>query len=189
MTTIDAAGVVNIAPMGPIVDADMQQLILRPYQTSTTYANLKRHGRGVFHVTDNVAMLARAAIGVLDPLPELREVEGVEGLVLTDACRWVAVEVTALDDREERTEIVMRVIAQGRQRDFFGLCRAKHAVVEAAILATRIDFLPAEQIQKEYESLAVLVEKTGGVDERDAFAMLCEYVQARREPSGEEAGG
>ena len=37
--------------------------------------------------------------------------------------------------------IVADVVDSGRLRDFFGFNRAKHAVIEAAILATRIDFL------------------------------------------------
>ena len=57
-------------------------------------------------------------------------------------------------------------------REFFGFNRAKHAVVEAAILATRTAFLPREQIMAEYERLAVLVEKTGGERETEAFAFL-----------------
>ncbi|MGE0378942.1 MAG: DUF447 domain-containing protein, partial [Planctomycetaceae bacterium] len=53
VTTRSAAGVVNVAPMGPIVDEWMQTLLLRPFQTSTTYRNLKQSGCGVFHVTDD----------------------------------------------------------------------------------------------------------------------------------------
>ncbi len=56
----------------------------------------------------------------------------------------------------------MEVVAEGRQRDFFGLNRGKHAVVEAAILATRTSILPLEEIQADFRKLAILVEKTGG---------------------------
>jgi hypothetical protein len=60
----------------------------------------------------------------------------------------------------------------GRLRDFFGFNRAKHAVVEAAILATRTQILPAAEIEAEYRRLAVLVDKTGGEQEHTAFAFL-----------------
>ena len=63
-----------------------------------------------------------------------------------------------------------------RLRDFFGFNRAKHAVVEAAILATRIGILDADHIRGEFERLAVLVEKTGGHQERRAFAFLQSYL-------------
>ena len=72
------------------------------------------------------------------------------------------------------------VVHAGRLRDFFGFNRAKHAVVEAAILATRTAFLPAEQIADEFKRLAILVQKTGGPDEHAAFALLQEYVARPR---------
>ena len=65
VTTTNADGQPNISPMGPIVEPDLRTLILRPYQTSTTFQNLKRTGVGIFHVVDNVNLLARAAIGKL----------------------------------------------------------------------------------------------------------------------------
>jgi len=178
VTTLDADRTPHIAPMGPIVDADFNWLVLRPFRTSTTYANLKRGGTGVLHVTDDVELLARAAVGRLVQPPLVRA-NAIEGVILTDTCRWYAFEVESLDDREERTRIVARVIDRGRFRDFFGFNRAKHAVVEAAILATRIQLLEADHILSELDRLAVLVEKTGGRQERAAFAFLQAHVHEK----------
>lgn len=176
VTTLDADGAPHIAPMGPIVDAEFNQLVLRPFRTSTTYANLKRGGSGVLHVTDDVELLARAAVGRLEQLPRFMPAEAVEGVILADACRWYAFRVESLDDREERTRIVARVVDRGRLRDFFGFNRAKHAVVEAAILATRLGLLEADFMLGELDRLAVLVEKTGGNQEHRAFKFLQTYV-------------
>ena len=162
--------------MGPLVDEQITQFVLRPYTTSRTYRNLKRTGQGVLHVTDDVEMLARAAVHRLDPLPKLAKAKKVHGFVLAEACRWYEFQVSSLDDRSERSTIACRVIAKGRIRDFFGFNRAKHAVVEASILATRIDFLPPEQIIDEFRRLAVLIDKTAGPQERRAFQFLDHYV-------------
>src|SRR5262245_15974737 len=100
LTTLNPNGTANIAPMGPIVDADLQTFTLRPFQTSQTYVNLKRTGQGIFHVTDDALLLARAAIDRLESPPRLRKTEpaeGVEGVILTDACRWHALVVRELD--------------------------------------------------------------------------------------------
>ncbi len=177
LTTENADGSINVAPMGPIVDLQMTRLLLRPYQTSTTYANLKRTGRGVFHVTDDVEMLARAAVNVLDPPPEFVAHESGLGWIIEGACRWYAFQVTKLDDANERTEITCAVVDYGRLRDLLGFNRAKHAVVEAAILATRVEFLPAKTITDEMKRLAVIVEKTAGDAERRAFAFLEDYIR------------
>ncbi len=177
MTTLAADGTVNISPMGPIVDESMQRLQLRPYRTSRTYQNLKRTGEGVFHVTDDVELIAQAAVGQPDPLPAMRPAAAVAGMIIADACRWYAVRVASLDDSQERTEIVVDVVESGTQRDFFGFNRAKFAVVEAAILATRVRFLPSAEILAQLDRLQVLVEKTGGPAEHRAWDFLQQYVK------------
>lgn len=178
VTTLNDDGSANISPMGPHVDRDISQLQLRPYKTSTTYQNLKRTGQGVLHVTDDVELLARAAVSQLPP-PPLIPATSVEGAILKDCCRWYAFRVVSLNDSEDRTTIDCEVVDQGRVRDFFGFNRAKHAVVEAAILATRIDFLPGDEINEQLRRLATLVEKTAGEQERRAFKFLQSYVRDR----------
>jgi hypothetical protein len=188
ITTINADGTANISPMGPLVDAQMNQFVLRPYQTSQTFANLKRTKQGVLHVTDDVEMMARAAVDRLERLPRLAKAKKVEGVVIADACRWYEFRVTSLDDSSQRTTIACEVVARGRIRDFFGFNRAKHAVIEAAILATRLEFLPAEEVCEEFRRLAVLVDKTAGQQERNAFQFLDEYVGERLTDAKPSAG-
>ncbi len=178
VTTLSPAGEVNIAPMGPHVDENMSHFLLRPYPTSTTFQNLKSHGEGVLHVTDDVLLLAQAAVGRIEPLPPMQAAEKVRGKVLRDACRYYEFRVLSLDESEPRVRIEVEVVHSRRLRDFFGFNRAKHAVVEAAILATRIAFLPLADIQSEYRKLATLVEKTGGPRERAAFDFLQKYIDS-----------
>ena len=82
-----------------------------------------------------------------------------------------------MDEREERVRIEAEVVHAGRLRDFFGFNRAKHAVVEAAILATRTAFLPREEIEAEFAKLAVIVGKTGGPQETEAFDFLRAHIK------------
>jgi hypothetical protein len=183
VTTVSGEGVVNIAPMGPHVDEGMQSFWLRPFRTSQTYRNLQAHGEGVLHVTDDVLLLAQAALGPVEPAPPLTPAGAVRGFILSRACRFYEFRVLSVDDREERSRIEAGVVRAGRLRDFFGFNRAKHAVVEAAILATRTAFLPLADIEAEYRKLAVIVDKTGGPQERQAFdvlrAHLAREVRAR----------
>jgi hypothetical protein len=180
VTTLRADGSLNIAPMGPTVDGrpDWSRLLLRPFQSSTTYRNLRDCGEGDFHVTDDVLLLAQTAIGApLDPYPATRDSSVVRGKILEDACRYVEFRVESIDDREDRTTIVARTVGQGRIRDFFGFNRAKHAVVEAAILATRTSLLPLDSILADFQRLEIPVEKTGGPAERAAFELLHRFVR------------
>jgi hypothetical protein len=179
VTTLNPDGVPNVAPMGPIVDTKFEQLLLRPFRTSVTYENLKRSGEGVLHVTDDVELLARAAVGRLGSMPPFERAVAVNGVILTDSCRWYAFRVASLDDQQDRTTIVARVVDRGRLRDFFGFNRAKHAVVEAAILATRLSLLESNYVLAEFDRLAVPVEKTGGHEERRALEFLQQFVRER----------
>jgi hypothetical protein len=179
VTTLNEDGTANISPMGPRVDAEMQTFILKPYRTSRTYLNLKRHGTGVFHVTDDVLLLAQAAVGTPDPFPVLEPLPALNAMRLAETCRWYAFRVRTLDDSEERTKITVDVVDRGRVRDFFGFSRAKHAVLEAAILATRVALLPREQIVEPLATLEILVDKTGGEQEHAAFRFLKDYIQQK----------
>ena len=187
VTTLNEDGSTNVSPMGPIVGNALDRLWLRPFQTSTTYRNLKREGAGVFHLTDDVELFAQAAIGQPDPPPMLIAGRPPRSPVLADACRWFAFEVESLDDATERTNIVARVTDRGVLRDFLGFNRAKHAMIEAAILATRVHLLSAADIRAEFARLQTIVDKTGAAAEHRAFDLLANHVE-RESPSLEGRG-
>jgi uncharacterized protein len=188
VTSLSLDGALNVAPMGPRVEPSMARFVLRPYRTSTTYRNLRAHGEGVFHVTDDVLVLARTAIG-LSAEALTRPADVVVGAILTGCCRYYEFRVLELDDHHDRTTILVETVAFGRIRDFFGFNRAKHAVIEAAILATRIDFHSLPEILAEFRKLAVPVEKTGGGDERQAFALLTAHVHQAARARGLDPDG
>ncbi len=180
VTTLSPEGAVNIAPMGPHVEPQLPltRFELRPFPTSRTFANLQAHPEGVLHISDDVLLLARAAVGDVEPPPETFPARAVRGAVLASACRAYEFRVVSVDTSGQRVRMLAEVVAEHRLRDFFGFNRAMHAVVEAAILATRTALLPREEILREYEKLAVLVEKTGGPREREAFALLRRHVES-----------
>jgi len=191
VTTLGLNGEVNIAPMGPHLPDlftasafprrdPLASFVLKPFRGSRTYQNLDVHGEGVLHVTDDVLLMAQTAIGTPDPMPALIPAAHVRGMVLRDACRYAEFRIVSREERGERVTFSVEVLHLGRLRDFFGFNRAMFAVIEAAILATRLAFLPIEQIDSEYQRLAVLVEKTGGPREHQAFALLRDHVEAHR---------
>lgn len=178
IATVDADGSAHLAPMGPHVDgAEFDRFLLRPYPTSQSYQNLLRHPEGVLHITDDALLLAQAAIGALNELPPHRAAEHVRGFVLLDCCRWFEFRVIDFDTSAERVSMTAEVVHHDRGREWFGFNRAKHAVVEAAILATRIHLLPRDQIEGEFRVLSAIIDKTGGPDEREAFQLLHAHVR------------
>jgi len=178
VTTINENGSLNISPMGPTVSADLSQFTLRPFDTSTTFANLKRTRSGVMHVTDDVLMFARSAIGDKALDAPTMEAEKVDGKILTGACRYYEFRVEYIDETGARMSLNCQTVGSGRMRDFFGFNRAKHAVIEAAILATRIDFLPASEIAESLSRLQTIVDKTAGQQESEAMKRIVEFIGA-----------
>jgi hypothetical protein len=176
VTSLNEDGTTNISPMGPTVSHDMSRFELRPFNTSTTFANLKRTRSGVLHITDDVGLVARAAIGCSDSTPKLKPAKVAACQVVASSCRWYEFEVEFIDEIGPRISLNCKTIHAERNRDFFGFNRAKHAVIEAAILATRLDFLPAEEIADQYHRLATIVTKTGGEQEKTAFDLLQKFV-------------
>ncbi|MBP3955898.1 DUF447 family protein [Gemmata sp. G18] len=172
VTTLDGTGAPHLAPMGPRVTADFARFTLRPFPTSNTYQNLLRHREGVLHVTDDALLLAKAAIGAVGIVPATRPADRVRGFVLADSCRHFEFVVTSVDATGERVSLEAEVVHAGHTRDFFGFNRAKHAVVEAAIFATRLHILPLAEVAAEFAKLRVIVGKTGGPDERAAMDLL-----------------
>lgn len=178
VTTLDSAGRPHVAAMGPSIDegeraaGSLQTLVLRPFPTSATGANLVRSRAGVFHLSDDVLLLARVVAGALPEPPAMRPATRVAGHLLADACRAYEFEVEAVDDSAERLRLSARVVAEHELRPFLGFNRAAHAVVEAAILVTRLHLLEPEAVRRQLADLAVLVEKTGGGREREAFGLL-----------------
>ena len=163
VTTINQDGSTNVSPMGPVILSMQEGMIsefqLRPFDTSRTYANLKRTREGVLRVDDNVLLFASAAIGQRDSAPATFEAEKVVGQVLKSACRASEFRVKFIDDTGPRMSLNCEVVHTHRLRDFFGFNRAKHAVLEAAILATRLDFLAPQLVTESIERLETMVDK------------------------------
>ena len=172
----------HLAAMGPEVDeasvasGRIERLVLKPFATSQTAVNLARLGTGVFHATDDVLLIARVVTGASEPPPACRPASAVPGWVLEGVCRAFEFEIVAADRSAERERLEARVVATHEGRPFVGLNRARHAVVEGAILVTRLHLLGADEVRRRLAELSVLVEKTGGTREEEAFRLLEEYV-------------
>jgi hypothetical protein len=175
VTTMDPAGAINFAPMG--VEWGEDTIVLKPFLETTTYRNVTATGVAVINLTDDAMLFAQGAISS-PQFPSIPAVV-VRGVVLEAACSWRELEVESIDSTPPRSRIVTRVRHIGNRREFLGFNRARHAVLEAAILATRTHLLPRDQIDADFARLQVIVDKTAGPREQDAMAMLTEYVRSR----------
>jgi len=173
-TTINPDGTVNCAAMG--VEWEGDSIVIKPYRGTRTLRNLEATGAAVVNLTDDILLFAQAALA--DPQPPTRPAVTVEGAVLADACSWREVKVEAIDMTGPRARVTTRVVGRGTGREFLGFNRARHAVLEASIVASRARRLPAEEIRADLARLQVLVDKTAGPREREAMELVRGHVRA-----------
>jgi hypothetical protein len=179
VTSLTQDGAVNCAPMG--VEWGDDEIVLKPFVETATFRNLLATQCAVVNLIDDVRVFARAAIS--NPSYTTVPAEVIEGVVLADCCSWRELAVKSIDSTPPRSRIETRVVHRGMKREFIGFNRARHAVLEAAIYATRLHLLPRAFIDNELSRLQVIVDKTAGPAEVEAMALLTDYVRAAPDPS------
>jgi uncharacterized protein len=178
VTTCDARGRVHLAPLGLIAEGD--SWIIAPFRPSTTLENLRAVPYAVANATDDVRVFAGCLTGRRDWPTVPADVVPVPRLAVALAHTELAVSAVTEDD--ERPRFHCRVVATGLHAAFTGFNRAQAAVVEAAILVSRLHLLSREHVEGELARLAIAVDKTAGEGEREAWRWLMERVH------GEAAG-
>lgn len=184
VTTMDAAGTVNIAPMGVDWTGGDNAPVLKPFLETVTYRNVSATGAAVVNLIDDVRVFALAAISNPD-YPVVPAIV-VRGVALRDACSWRELEVASIDSTPPRSRIETTIVHRGFRREFIGFNRARHAVLEAAIYATRVHMLARDFIEAELVRLQVIVEKTAGPAEREAMSLLTDYIRSAPLPTTAE---
>jgi len=187
VTTRDASGQVNVAPMGVEWDPseDDTRIVLKPFLETATYRNVAAVRSAVINLVDDVRIFARAAIA--NPVYATVPAVVVPGVVLAECCSWREIAVAAIDSTPPRSRIETTVVHRGTNRDFIGFNRAAHAVLETAIYATRVHMLPRDFLESELQRLQVIVDKTAGPREFEAMALLAEHIRSAPMPARSSA--
>jgi hypothetical protein len=179
MTTCGRDGHVNCAAMGVRWGSD--EVVFWPFHGTRTLRNLRFRGEAVAHLTDDALLFVQAALG--HPEPVTRPADAIRGAVIEQCSAWrelVVTEIAASDDESPRSRVTARVVASGvGKQPPMGLCRARHAAVEASIAPTRLPLLGAQTDAAELDRLQELVDKTAGPREREAMAFVRDYVTQR----------
>ncbi|HLK84636.1 MAG TPA: DUF447 domain-containing protein [Xanthobacteraceae bacterium] len=184
VTTAGPAGLVHMAPLGLI--ADGEGWIIAPFRPSKTLDNLRAMPFAVANYTDDVRIFAGCLTGrhewptvASDEVPVRR---------LAGALAHAELAVDRVTEDEERPRFHCRVLRLATHAPFLGFNRAQAAVIEAAILVSRLEMLPRDKIEKEVAYLQIAVGKTAGPAERQAWQWLMERIAARYSGPAPAAG-
>jgi hypothetical protein len=173
VTTLNEEGKVHIAPLGLI--AEEEGWILAPFKPSTTLDNLRANPYAVANFTDDVLIFATCLTDKRDWAT--RPADLVPGRVLVDTLAHAELKVDHVEEDEERPRFHCKVVFEAAHAPFNGFNRAQAAVIEAAILASRLHMLPREKIERELGYLQIGVEKTAGPREHEAWRLLVEKIE------------
>lgn len=176
VTSLDQQGNLHIAPMG--VHQDQGLWVIKPFKPSTTLTNILNTGTAVLNFCDDVRIFAGCLTGHREW--PLNPTQSITGLYLADALSHCELRLNRVEDDEIRPALYCQQVAEINHRPFRGFNRAQFAVIEAAILASRLDFLPTDKIDTELAYLQIGFEKTAGPHEREAWDWLMAKIAAVR---------
>jgi hypothetical protein len=174
VTTVSAAGVVHVAPLGIIADGD--GWIIAPFRPSTTLDNLRAVPFAVANHTEVVRVFAGCLTGrrgwpttVAESVPVPR---------LAAALAHAELAVSSITEDDQRPRFHCRVVTLATHAPFRGFNRAQAAVIEAAILVSRLHMLPRHKVEAEMAYLEIALGKTAGPAEQEAWSWLAEKIRA-----------
>lgn len=176
ITTTSPDGSPHIAPFG-IRERD-GHVVISPFRPSASLDNLLRTGHAVINATDDVRIFAGSLTGRRDW--PVRKAETIEGWVLESALAHRELDLVSVREDPVRPELTFKVTHAAQHAPFKGYNRAQAAVLEAAVLVSRLHMLPSDKIEAEIRYLTIAMEKTAGEAEWQAWNWLIEKIENHR---------
>jgi len=174
VTTVSPEGVVHVAPMGARYLDDT--VVLMPFKPSTTLDNIIRTGHAVLNTLTDVRVIAGCVTGrkLWPTLPA----DHVPGVRLAVALGHAELRLSRHEDHPQRPVLHLARVHGASHGWFQGLNRAQAAVVEGAVLVSRLHLLPLDKIRAEMTYLQIAIDKTAGPLEQEAWGWLLDAVEA-----------
>lgn len=182
VTTTNEDGSTHIAPMG--IREDSGLIVIAPFKPSATLENIQRNKTAVINRIDDVRIFAGCLTGRKDwPLVPTEKIKEHR---LEAALSHLELGLERVEDDELRPRFYCKQIIEVSHKPFQGFNRAQSAVLEAAILVSRLHMLTKEKIEQEIEYLMIAIDKTAGENERIAWNWLMERIESNRQESTKE---
>ncbi len=172
VTTQTLAGETHLAPMG--IHLSGNEIIILPFKPSTTLNNILETKVAVLNYCDDVRVFAGCLTG--RRTWPLQAAEVIKGHLLACALAHTELELVRIEDDETRPKLFCKAVHSANHAPFKGFNRAQYAVLEAAILISRLKWLPMEKIAAEIAYLRIGLEKTAGDRELEAWSWLMTVI-------------
>ncbi|MEQ1601600.1 MAG: DUF447 family protein [Methylophilaceae bacterium] len=171
--SVDGDNNPHIAPFG-VRERD-GLILIAPFRPSASLDNLLNSRSAVLNLTDDVRVFAGALTG--RRLWPVHKADTVQGYVLDSALAHKELELVEIKEDATRPELYFRVVHEVNHAPFRGFNRAQAAVIELAVLVSRLNRLSMEKIESEIAYLKIAIEKTAGERELEAWSWLLERIE------------
>ena len=173
ISTVSLSGEPHVTPFGVKYEGDL--IVISPYRPSATLDNILATKCAVMNLTDDVRVFAGA---LTDRQPwQLMQANKITAERLVDCLAHVELELQEVRDDATRPQLLMKKVAEFNHKSFSGFNRAQAAVIELAVLVSRLHLLSREKIETEMQYLQIAIEKTAGERELEAWGWLTQKVK------------
>ena len=176
VTTVDADGRPHVAPMGVRFQGQGQggSVVLMPFKPSTTYDNIMATRHAVLNIVTDTRVFAGCVTGRKSWPVE--PTDNVPGVRLACALSHIELRLAQATEDAQRPVLRMARVHEETHAPFVGFNRAQSAVIEGAILISRLRMLAPAKVDTEMAYLQIAIDKTAGPEEQEAWAWLVEAV-------------
>ena len=161
ITSIDINGKPHLAPFG--VRMENENIIISPYKPSHTHENILATKLAVMNNTDDVRVFAGALTG-REPW-SLLPTSDIKGFRLKNCLAHAQLKLMEVRDDALRPQLVMQSIKHESHAAFNGFNRAQGAVLELAVMVSRLERLSKAKVMAELKYLQIAICKVTRYDE------------------------
>lgn len=181
VTTCSPAGVVHVAPMGVRHVGD--HVVLKPFRPSTTLDNILASRRAVLNIVADVRVFAGCVTGRRTwPTVDTQAAGEPRTVRLAAALEHAVLRLESSDEDAQRPTLQLARVRGERHAAWPGFNRAQAAVIEGAVLVSRLHLLPRAKIESEMAWLQIAIDRTAGPAEHEAWGWLREAVARAAAP-------
>ena len=173
ISTVNSQGDAHITPFG--IQMQDGLVVISPYKPSATLENILATQHAVMNLTDDVRVFAGAL--TRRQTWSLTPAEKVTGYRLTETLAHKELKLVKINEDTLRPQLFLEVVHEVQHQSFMGFNRAQAAVIELAVLASRLNMLAKDKVLSEMQYLQIAVDKTAGERELQAWAWLTEKVE------------
>ena len=173
ISTVNSQGDAHVTPFG--IQMQDGLVVISPYKPSATLDNILATQHAVMNLTDDVRVFAGAL--TRRKTWSLTPAEKITGYRLSETLAHKELKLVKINEDFLRPQLFLEVIHEVQHQSFMGFNRAQAAVIELAVLASRLNMLAKEKVLSEMQYLQIAIDKTAGERELQAWAWLTEKVE------------